>query len=86
MIGSPFNDLLIGQVLGQRFYISPVKMQVTVDDNFSFESVETVQGGSAVDTLDLQFYLPVGRCGSDTSSTENGNNAPGHIRGWIYCH
>ena len=75
MIGSPFNDLLVGRIPGSVFHITGENAG-DVDSNFTFESVETVQGGSAVDTLDYSLFAgPVDVV--LTSSTADGYNGTG---------
>ncbi len=59
MIGSPYNDTLIGRVAGSTFHVTG-QDQGDVDDNFTFVSVEHLQGGSGPDVLDYsRFAGPV---------------------------
>ena len=55
MIGSPFNDTLIGRVAGSTFHVTG-QDQGDVDNNFTFVSVETLQGGTNTDTLDYSKF------------------------------
>ena len=55
MIGSPFNDTLIGRPAGSIFHITAANTG-TVDSNFTFTSVEMLQGGSAADILGYNLH------------------------------
>jgi len=51
VIGSPFNDTLIGRDGGSTFHVTGLN-QGNLDGNFLFVSIEKLQGGSHTDTVD----------------------------------
>ncbi|MDA1251388.1 MAG: hypothetical protein O2820_19430 [Planctomycetota bacterium] len=70
LVGTPGNDTLVGNVAGSLFRVTSANAG-TVDGTLNFTSIETLQGGAGLDTLDLAS-LPAPRNVLLAASTPTG--------------